>query len=104
MKTATPSSSYASLRVEGDVLLAEFQSNIDGDLPQAEWLEEAKLSVQDWLHEHREVLTIRPNLARLIRGSLLFEFPISQSGELLGIGISPLRTGSVSQAESGFLH
>jgi hypothetical protein len=104
MKTATPSSSYASLRVEGDVLLAEFQANIDGDLPETEWLEEAKLSVQDWLHEHRDVLTQKPNLARLIRGSLLFEFPLNQQGELLGIGISPLRTGTANHPESGFIH
>jgi len=104
MKTATPSSSYASLRVEGDVLLAEFQANLDRDLPQAEWLDEAKLSVQDWLYEHRDVLTVKPNLARLIRGSLLFEFPINQQGELIGIGISPLRTGSSNQPETGFIH
>jgi hypothetical protein len=104
MKTATPSSSYASLRVEGDILFAEFQANIDGDLPEAEWLEEAKHSVQDWLFEHREVLTQTPNIARLIRGELIFEFPINNQGKLLGIGISPLRTESVKHSDTGFFH
>jgi hypothetical protein len=76
MTPQNPSSFYASLRVEGDTLIAKFEELIDRDIQDEEWLAEARASVEDWLVQHQAQLEVRPGKARLCRGERCFDLSL----------------------------
>lgn len=102
MNTTVQPSFYASLRIEGEVLVAIFEE--DPQIEPKQWILEVQSSLEEWLQEHREGLGAFPKLARLIQKDQMYEFPISEDGKLEGPGFPPLRTGESSGPHEVLLH
>lgn len=85
MTTLPSHSYYASLRVEGDILVARFEDVLDKEIQDQEWLLEARASVEDWLREHFDLLEQRPQKAQLFRGERCFEFDLGEINQGLEV-------------------
>jgi hypothetical protein len=79
MKKRHESFYHAAIRLDGEDLFADFPEfeAITSDEQDAQWLEDAKESVMEWMDSHREHLPIAPKRLCLKRGEKLFELPVS---------------------------